>query len=161
MNSPHLPAGALCVLVGPPGCGKSTLASRWPDSWRVCLDRFRELATDDETDQSATPVAVEVQNLLLEARLSRARTTIVDSTNLETRVRTDLLVRARHWQRPCVAVLFDVPLDVVEVRNAGRERVVRPHVVRKLHQLLPTAEQLRAEGFPAVHLVSDLTVSAG
>lgn len=161
MNFLHLPAGALCVLVGPPGCGKSTLASRGPDSWRVCLDRFRELASDSEMDQSATPVAVEIQNLLLEARLSRARTTIVDSTNLETRVRADLLARARRWERPCVAVLFDVPLDVVEARNADRERVVRPHVVRKLHQLLPTAEQLRAEGFTAVYLVSSLTASTG
>ncbi|MEU2462362.1 AAA family ATPase [Streptomyces sp. NPDC012473] len=161
MNSPYLPADALCVLVGPPGCGKSTFAARCPDSWRVCLDRFRELATDDERDQSATPVAVEIQNLLLDARLSRARTTIVDSTNLEKRVRADLLTRARRWQRPCVAVLFDVPLDVVEARNAGRERVVRPHVVRKLHQLLPTAEQLHDEGFAAVHLVSGLTASTG
>ncbi|MEU2468571.1 AAA family ATPase [Streptomyces sp. NPDC012486] len=116
---------------------------------------------EGETDQSATPVAVEIQNLLLEARLSRARTTIVDSTNLETRVRADLLARAHQWRRPCVAILFDVPLDVVEARNAGRERVVRPHVVRKLHQLLPTAELLRAEGFAAVHLVSSLTASAG
>lgn len=33
-------------------------------------------------DQSATPVAVEIQNLLLEARLSRARTTIVGATSL-------------------------------------------------------------------------------
>ena len=47
MNPLNLPAGALCVLIGPPGCGKSTFAARWPDSWRVCLDRFRELATDD------------------------------------------------------------------------------------------------------------------
>ncbi|MFC8593077.1 AAA family ATPase [Streptomyces atroolivaceus] len=53
MNSPHLPAGALCVLVGPPGCGKSTLASCWPESWRVCLDRFRELATDSFSVRSS------------------------------------------------------------------------------------------------------------
>ncbi|WP_329046653.1 ATP-binding protein [Streptomyces sp. NBC_01422] len=161
MHPLDLPAGALCVLVGPPGCGKSTLAARWPDSWRVCLDRFRELATDSEADQTATSVAVEIQNLLLDARLSRARTTIVDSTNLETRIRADLLSRARHWQRATVAVLFDVPLDVVEARNASRRRVVHRHVVRELHQLLPTSDQLQDEGFTDVHLISRLTAAAG
>ncbi|MFJ8870767.1 hypothetical protein ACIRD6_34090 [Streptomyces sp. NPDC102473] len=38
---------------------------------------------------------------------------------------------------------------------------MRPHVVRTLHQLLPTAEKLHDEGFAAVRLVSDLTASTG
>lgn len=46
-TSRTFPASASCVLVGPPVCGKSTLAARWPDSWRMCPDRCHELATDD------------------------------------------------------------------------------------------------------------------
>lgn len=39
--------GTLAVLVGIPGCGKSTFAAQYPASWRVCLDEYRLAATDD------------------------------------------------------------------------------------------------------------------
>ncbi|MEU9796406.1 AAA family ATPase [Streptomyces sparsogenes] len=154
-----LPAGTLCALVGPPGCGKSTFAARYPASWRICLDLFRLAATDSEADQTATPVAAEIQNLLLEARLTRNLITILDSTNVMVHVRAGLLARARYWQRPTTAVLFDVPLATVENQNASRERVVPAHVVRELHELTPTREQLLAEGFGTVYLASEFAHS--
>ncbi|MFJ3630347.1 AAA family ATPase [Streptomyces albidoflavus] len=157
----NLPAGALCALVGPPGSGKSTFAARYPDTWRVSLDAYRRLATDSEADQSATPVAAQIQNLLLDARLSRNLTVLVDSTNVFPHVRAGLLARARYWQRPAVAVLFDFPLSTVEARNAGRDRVVPLHIVREHHQLLPDVDQLHREGFAAVHLFSELLASSG
>ncbi|MFI1286482.1 AAA family ATPase [Streptomyces sp. NPDC020858] len=138
MDPLNLPAGAVCVMVGPPGSGKSTFAARYSDSWRVSLDLYRRLATDSEIDQSSTPVAVEIQNLLLDARLSRGLTTLVD------------------WQRPAVAVLFDVPLATVEARNASRDRAVPVRIVREHHQLLPNPDQLYGEGFAKVYLISDL-----
>jgi predicted kinase len=159
MQPLNLPAGTVCALIGPPGCGKSTFAARYPDSWRICLDFFRKAATDSEADESATPVAAEIQNLLLDARLARCLTVLVDSTNVFPHVRAGLIARARYWQRPAVAVLFDLPLHLVEAQNAGRDRVVPLHVVRDLHQQLPTAEQLLQEGFGTVHLASELTAA--
>ncbi|MFC9759080.1 hypothetical protein ACFXPY_34140 [Streptomyces sp. NPDC059153] len=47
MDILNLTDGTLCTLIGPPGCGKSDFAARYPDSWRVCLDTYRNLATDD------------------------------------------------------------------------------------------------------------------
>jgi predicted kinase len=151
-----LAPGTLVVLVGIPGCGKSTLAGRCPATWRVSLDAYRELATDDMADQSATPVAAQVQNLLLDARLARNLTTVVDATNIYPHVHAGLLARARYWQRPTAAILFDVPLPTAQARNAARARVVPGHVLYDLHGLLPTAGQLRDEGFDAVHLASEL-----
>ncbi|MGY1503640.1 AAA family ATPase (plasmid) [Streptomyces sp. QTS52] len=108
------------------------------------------------------PVAAEIQNLLLDARLSRNLHAILDSTNVMAHVRAGLLARARYWQRPTTAVLFDVPLVMVEAQNASRDRMVPPHVVRELHELTPTREQLLAEGFGTVHLASELaTAGAG
>ncbi|MFI2292925.1 AAA family ATPase [Streptomyces niveus] len=159
MRPLDLPASGLCALIGPPGCGKSTFAARYPASWRVCLDVYRRLATDSEADQSATPVAAEIQNLLLDARLSRGLRTLVDSTNVFGHVRAGLIARARYWQRPAVAVLFDVPLATVEAQNASRNRIVPQHVVREFHQLLPTVGQLHDEGFAAVHRISELTTT--
>ncbi|MFF3036408.1 AAA family ATPase [Streptomyces rubiginosohelvolus] len=142
--------------MGAPGSGKSTLAARYPSTWCLNLDTYRALATDDEADQSATPVAVDIQNLVLDARLSRGLRAVVDSTNLDPAVRAGLLARARRWDRPTVAVLFDVPLGTVLARNGDRLRVVDPRVVTDLHNRLPTLAQLAAEGFGAVHQVSDL-----
>ncbi|MFF3730954.1 AAA family ATPase [Streptomyces sp. NPDC002476] len=159
----HLPLmdGTLVALVGVPGCGKSTFAAQYPPSWRVCLDEYRLAATDDMTDQSATPVAAQIQNVLLDARLARGRTTLVDSTNVFAHVRAGLLARAGYWQRPVVAVLFDVPLTTVEAQNAARERVVPSHVLHGLQAQLPSVDQLHAEGFTAVYLASELTQTAG
>ncbi|MFJ6661611.1 AAA family ATPase [Streptomyces sp. NPDC091377] len=162
-GSRHLPLdpGTLAVLIGIPGCGKSTFAAQYPPSWRVCLDEYRLAATDDMADQSATPVAAQIQNLLLDARLARARTIVADSTNVLPHVRAALLARARYWQRPAVAVLFDVPLATARAQNAVRERVVPRHVLHDLHARMPTPSRLHAEGFTTVHLVSDLTPVTG
>ncbi|MEU8926680.1 ATP-binding protein [Kitasatospora sp. NPDC048545] len=143
--------GSLVVLVGGSGAGKTRFATRrWPATWRLSLDDVRAMATDDEADQSATPVADQVQTLLLDARLSRNLTTVVDSTALLPHVRAGLLARARYWQRPACAVLFDVSLDRRRAQNASRERVVPDHVLVDQERLIPTAEQLLREGFAHV-----------
>ncbi|MFJ2109479.1 AAA family ATPase [Streptomyces microflavus] len=150
----------MCVLIGAPGSGKSTFAAHYPATWRVCLDTYRQLATDSEADQSGTGVAARIQDLLLDARLNRGLITLIDSTNLAVPVRAGLLARARYWQRPALAVLFDVPLDVAQDQNRARSRVVPANVVRDLHQQLPTPELLEAEGFGAVYRFSDLALPA-
>ncbi|MFJ6140526.1 AAA family ATPase [Kitasatospora sp. NPDC092286] len=146
--------GSLIVLVGGSGAGKTTFASRWPATWRLSLDDYRAMATDSAADQSATPVADQVQTLLLDARLSRNLTTVVDSTALLAHVRAGLLARARYWQRPCSAVLFEVPLESRRLLNAGRERVVPDHVLVDQEHQVPTMEQLLAEGFAHVDRVT-------
>ncbi|MFI9332625.1 AAA family ATPase [Kitasatospora sp. NPDC052868] len=150
--------GSLVVLVGGSGAGKTAFATRyWPTTWRLSLDDYREMATDSAADQSATPVADQVQTLLLDARLSRNLATVVDSTALQPHVRAGLLARARYWQRPCVAVLFDVPLERRRTQNAARERVVPDHVLLDQEHLVPTAEQLLGEGFARVETVTAIS----
>ncbi|WP_051838602.1 AAA family ATPase [Streptomyces sp. NRRL WC-3742] len=143
--------GSLIVLVGGSGAGKTTLATRcWPATWCLCLDDYRAMATDDASDQSATPVAAEIQNLLLDARLARGLTTVIDSTALLPHVRAGLLARSRYWQRPCEAVLFDTSLEARRRQNTGRARVVPDQVLISQEHLIPSARQLLDEGFARV-----------
>ncbi|MFE2728366.1 AAA family ATPase [Kitasatospora sp. NPDC059327] len=154
MNLTFTP-GTLIVLVGGSGVGKTSFAARyWPTTWRLSLDDYREMATDSVADQSATTVADQVQTLLVDARLSRSLTTVVDSTALLPHVRAGLLARARYWQRPACAVLFDVSLERRRLQNSGRERVVPDHVLLDQERLMPSAEQLLGEGFARVETVT-------
>ncbi|WP_158673891.1 AAA family ATPase [Streptomyces klenkii] len=158
-----LAPGTLTVLVGPSLVGKSTFAVRqFPPTWRICLDVLRGAVADDEADQSATTVAAAVQDLLLDERLARGLRTVIDSTALLPHVRTKLLARARYYRRPTLALLFNqVSLEECQRRNAIRPRKVPPDILRWQHTLIPTAQELRAEGFDQVLTVAaDATVHA-
>ncbi|WP_405740442.1 AAA family ATPase [Streptomyces sp. NBC_01525] len=149
--------GTLIVLVGPAGSGKTTYAAAFPDTWRVSLDAYRRLATDDAADQTATPTAAQIQNLLLDARLARGLTTIVDSTNVFAHVRAGLLARGRYYDRPITVVLFTTPRTLCEQRNAARDRRVPVDVIHAQDTSRPTREQLLAEGFTDIRLAPPTT----
>ncbi|MFF8747208.1 AAA family ATPase [Streptomyces californicus] len=158
LNPLALPADAACALIGPPGSGKSTFARQhFQPTQVVSSDVCRALVADDEGDQSATGDAFEVLHSIADKRLQRGLLTVIDATNLRGPDRPWLLDRARHWQRPLVAVLFDVPLAIAQAQNASRARVVPADVVSEFHALLPTVDQLHAEGWDTVHLASTIT----
>ncbi|MEU9061736.1 AAA family ATPase [Streptomyces sp. NPDC048430] len=149
ITSPFEP-GTLVVLIGPGGSGKSQYARTFPDSWVVCLDDLRECVSDDAGDQSATADAVALQNLLTRARLSRSLTTVMDSTNVEPRLRGDLIDQARQHGRPVAAVIFLTELVTCETRNVQRpaNRRVPTSVLRRQHaQTLAAIPLLAGEGF--------------
>ncbi|MDT0347536.1 ATP-binding protein [Streptomyces litchfieldiae] len=160
--TPQFTGGTLVVLVGPSAAGKSTWCAQFPSSWRVNLDTYREMVTDSAASQSGEAVVAQIQDLVLDARLARNLTTLVDNTSLLVHARARLLAQARYYQRPCVAVLFDhVDLAERERRNAARVRQVPTDILRWQDTLIPTAEQLRSEGFmevlPALEAVGAAT----
>lgn len=155
------PPIGLVVLVGPAGAGKSTWATRlYPASAILSLDAYRLAVSDDPSDQTATPTAVAVRDLLLDARLARGLTTVTDSTSCERRVREQLLATARRWRQPATAVLFDTDLGECLRRNAARSRVVPSRIIRAQHAARPDVEQLRAEGWDVVFTVPTGTETA-
>ncbi|MEU3433115.1 ATP-binding protein [Streptomyces sp. NPDC006863] len=147
--------GTLLVAVGPSASGKSTYANTAPVDVVVCLDSIRAEITGDAGDQSATPAAVARQNALLEEYLSAGKSVFLDSTNVEPRVRTELVERARQYGRPIIAVRFLTDIDTCLARNAERpsKRRVPDETLRWQHDRAreATPEILRAEGFTAVH----------
>ncbi|WP_329405002.1 ATP-binding protein [Streptomyces melanogenes] len=147
--------GTLVVAVGPGASGKSTFAAEAGIVTVVCLDSLREQIGGDAGDQAVTPAAVVEQNILLEKHLSEGTTLYLDSTNVEARVRAELVERARRHGRPVVALRFLPHLDTCRARNSARppNRQVPGDVLAWQHSLAlaATPKALLAEGFTAAH----------
>ena len=75
------------------------------------------------------------------------------ATNIGGLIGLPLLARARQAGVPAIAIVLDLPADVVRAQNAGRARVVDADVIdRHLAWLRRTVDdgQLPAEGFATV-----------
>ncbi len=149
-----VPEPSLVVMVGPAGSGKSTLASRlFAADEILSSDALRAAVSGDEADQSASRTAFSMLHRALARRLAAGELTVVDATNLRREHRRPLVDRARQAGLPAVAIVLDLPADVVRARNAGRTRVVPSDVIdRHLSWLRRTVDgdQLAAEGFASV-----------
>ncbi|MFJ5787914.1 AAA family ATPase [Streptomyces hydrogenans] len=154
-----IPDPALIVLIGAAGSGKSTFAATWNPSQVLELDHFRAMISDEAGDQAATADAVAALRTVLEARLARKKTTILDATHVERVVRAGLVQAARRHGVPAVAVLMGTPVSLCVIRQTARtpDRAVPADTVRAQHAAAVTAfPGLRGEGFDHVVFADQL-----
>src|SRR6185312_7187310 len=79
----NLPNPALVLLVGPSGAGKTTFARDHFARYQVVSsDELRAWVSDDPNDQAASADAFRILALLVNGRLKRRLTAVVDATNL-------------------------------------------------------------------------------
>jgi predicted kinase len=155
-----IPDPSLVVLVGPAGSGKSTFAARCfaPDEV-LASDAMRAIVGRNESDQAATRSAFALLHRQLAGRLRDRRLTVVDATNVEAHARRALLQRARAAGVPSVAIVLDLPPDLVLRRNEARTgRVVDAAVVRHhLARLRAAVDHglLEREGFDVVYRIRE------
>jgi protein phosphatase len=153
-----LPEPCLVVLVGAAGSGKSTLAARAfaPDAV-LSSDAHRALLTGDESDQRVTRTAFAILHRQLARRMAERRTTVVDATNVTSFARRALVRRAAAQGIPAVAIVLDLPPEVVLARNATRSGRIVPEaaVRRQLDDLARSIRRgsLNADGFAAIHVL--------
>lgn len=160
-----VPRGSVVVLIGPAGSGKSTLAAHLvPSAAVLSSDAFRARIGTGEADQSVTGAAFAALHRALDARLAARRTTLVDATSLAPAARSAFLRRARAHSATAIAIVLDLPPDIVLARNAERaDRVVPEPAVRGHLAILRavTDSVLTAEGFTIVHRIrSDADLAA-
>jgi protein phosphatase len=151
-----LPQLSLVVLVGASGSGKSTFARRHFKPTEILTSDFcRGLVSDDENDQSATADAFAVLHFIAGRRLTRGLLTVVDATNVRPEARKPLIELAREHHVPPVAVVFDLPMNILEARTRARtDRTLGSHVLRNQRGALRRSlRDLHREGFRHVWIL--------
>jgi protein phosphatase len=149
----RLPLGAMVVLVGPAGSGKSTWAARhFLPTQIVSSDACRGMIADDETDQTASRDAFRLLYFILGERLRRGLLTVVDSTALQPSMRAELLKVAAQHGSPTVAIVFNLPPELNEQWNANRQRRVPADALARHRQNLDqTLRLLPTEPFNTIY----------
>jgi protein phosphatase len=144
------------LLVGPAGAGKSTFAARhFSPTEIVSSDSIRAMLTDDEGDQGSSAEAFHVLALIVNGRLKRRLTTVVDATNLRAANRKGYRAVAARYGVPTVAVAFDLAPAEYHARNAKRSsRQVEDFVVDDQQaRMADVLAAVQAEGYDALFVI--------
>ncbi len=151
-----LPAGALVVLIGAAGAGKSSFARRhFPATAVLSSDAFRAMLADDEDNQAASADAFALLYQAARMRLRRRRLTVIDATSVRRRARRPLIKLAGELRAPAVAIVFNLSERLCQSRNRRRGRIVPRAVLHRQAEALRTSlAGLREEGFAHVWVLA-------
>jgi F420-dependent oxidoreductase-like protein len=158
----RLAEGSLVVLAGPPASGKSTwAASQFPAHQVVSSDGLRAVVGTGEHDQRASKDAFDLLDLVVERRLKRGLTTVVDSLGTDAKRRRRWIRAAAAAGRRCVAVVFDTDDATCRARNRARDRSIPAAAMTSMLARWPDVrDALADEGFAAIHPPGDVMVVA-
>jgi len=148
-----VPELCLVALLGASGSGKTTFAHEHFQPGEVLSsDAFRLLVSGDENAQDATHDAFEALYFVARQRLRRGLLTVIDATNVQADARKHIVALAKEFDVLPVAVVLDLPEDVLTARHRARtDRHFGPHVIpQQVGQLRKSLGKLQTEGFRQV-----------
>lgn len=117
----EFPRPSLVVLVGAIGAGKTTWAqSNFRANEIVSLASLRGAVGKNDHDRAATKVAFELLERIVEVRLERGLSVVIDTDGLDDGRRTRWLGVARSNSIPAWVALFTTDAETCLARNALR-----------------------------------------
>jgi len=153
MTAISLPELCLVALIGASGSGKTTFArEHFAGGEVLSSDAFRLLVSGDENAQDATRDAFEALYFVARQRLRRGLLTVIDATNVQADARKHIVALAKEFDVLPVAVVLDLPEDVLTARHRARsDRHFGPRVIpQQVGQLRKSLGKLQTEGFRQV-----------
>jgi F420-dependent oxidoreductase-like protein len=147
-----LPVPCLVILIGPSASGKSTWAEENFDHTEiVSSDELRSRVGIGESDQKAGTVAFELLERIVDERLRRKLTTVIDTTGLDRERRLSWIESASSVSMPAFAVIFETDLETCLSRNDARKHQRPRQVVRKQHsRLRKVVAEVETEPYVAI-----------
>jgi F420-dependent oxidoreductase-like protein len=157
-----LPAPSLLVLVGPSGSGKTTWArEHFSPVEVVSSDSLRAMVGTGEDDQLASTVAFEILERVVDERLRRGLTVVIDTLGYDDEARARWINKAHDAGMPAHAVTFDTPGEVCEQRNQTRAKPIPRSVLKRQISRFPAvARNVGNEPFDGVHAQQPIAVVA-
>lgn len=133
-----IPNNALIILVGAPGSGKSTIASKLTDDSYalVSSDSIREELFNDVNNMANNKEVFEEYHRRIEERLCNSKFTIADATSLRANARRKLYDIALKYNTPIRVVVMNISLDETLKQNKNRDRQVPDEVIIKMFDTL-------------------------
>jgi alkanesulfonate monooxygenase SsuD/methylene tetrahydromethanopterin reductase-like flavin-dependent oxidoreductase (luciferase family)/predicted kinase len=147
-----LPAPCLVVLAGPPAAGKSTwAATHFPASATVSSDALRGVVGAGADDIAASADAFALLEEIVDRRVARGLTTVIDTTGMDAGRRARWRTLAREHGMACVAVAVDATANVCRARNRARPHPVPAAALTAQLRAWPAVRaELASEGFDQV-----------
>jgi F420-dependent oxidoreductase-like protein len=157
-----LPAPTLLVLIGPSGSGKTTWAREHFSSGEVLSsDSLRAMVGAGEDDQTASTAAFQLLERIVDERLKRGLTVVIDTLGYNDEARSRWVEKAHEAGIPAHAVLFDTPAEVCEQRNETRDKPIPKSVLKsQVSRFATVSRNVSGEAFDGVHIQQPMAVVA-
>jgi alkanesulfonate monooxygenase SsuD/methylene tetrahydromethanopterin reductase-like flavin-dependent oxidoreductase (luciferase family)/predicted kinase len=158
----RLPAPSLVVLIGPSSAGKSTWsAQHFAPNEVVSSDSLRAVVGAGEDDQTASATAFEILERIVDERLRRRLTTVIDTLGYDDEARASWVGKAHAMEIPAHAIVFATPAEVCETRNRAKAKPIPVAALRRQVARLPEVlATLPNDGFDGVHDVQPVAMVA-
>lgn len=143
----------IIMLVGLPGCGKSTYANTLNDFTVLSSDTIRKEIYGSEDVQSNPKRVFDILYQRMELLLKNGQNVVLDATNIKKCDRKQALAMAKKYNQPIEALVFDLPLSTCLYRNNQRERVAPFEVYERMTKQfeMPTLD----EGFIKISIITE------